>query len=244
MGGDCTVVTGAASGIGFAVACKVLAGGGKVVAVDLNADRLAERFGGNADVVPVACDLLTDAGFDVLTKSVKDHFDSVVGFVHAAGFDMVAPLGLVRQDDVNRLVSIHAGFPIRFLAWMSKKANHAANAACVLISSLSAHEGAKSHVAYAAAKGAVEGFLKSAAAELVSKGIRVNAVVLGVVNTEMARGWMGKLLPEQLDAIKVGYPLGLGDPHAVADVIAFFLGAQSRWITGQTLICDGGHSLT
>ena len=241
----CTVVTGAASGIGYAVASKLLADGEQIAAVDLNADRLAGRFGENPNVCRIACDLTTAEGFQCLTTEIKRHFpDGVKGFVHAAGIDMVAPLGMISVDALQRLYSIHATFPIQFLGWMAKKPNHVPEAACVLISSLSAHEGAKGHVAYAAAKGAVEGILKPAAAELVAKGVRLNAVVLGVVETEMAQGWLMKLTPEQLDKLKTEYPLGLGKPENVADVICFLLSVNAGWIVGQTLVCDGGHSLT
>ena len=241
----CTVVTGAASGIGYAVASKLLADGEQIAAVDLNADRLAGCFGENPNVCRIACDLTTAEGFQCLTTEIKRDFpDGVKGFVHAAGIDMVAPLGMISVNALQRLYSIHATFPIQFLGWMAKKPNHVPEAACVLISSLSAHEGAKGHVAYAAAKGAVEGILKPAAAELVAKGVRLNAVVLGVVETEMAQGWLMKLTPEQLDKLKTEYPLGLGKPENVADVICFLLSVNAGWIVGQTLVCDGGHSLT
>lgn len=240
----CIVVTGAVSGIGYAVTSKLLAEGKQIAAVDLNADRLAERFGEKPNVCQIACDLTSAEGFQFLTTEIKRNFsDGVKGFVHAAGIDMVAPLGMISTDALQRLCSIHATFPIQFLGWMAKKTNHVSEAACVLISSLSAHEGAKGHVAYAAAKGAVEGFLKPAAAELVGKGIRLNAVILGVVATEMSQGWIKKLSPEQLTALENDYPLGLGNPDVVADAINFLLSPNARWIAGQTLVCDGGHSL-
>lgn len=239
----CTVVTGAASGIGSAVVDKLLSGGEKVAAVDLNEERLRERLGQNPNICCIACDLTTRDGMNVLTAAIKMHFAGVKGFVHAAGIDAMAPLGMISSEVMQRFYLIHAVFPIQFLGWMSKKANHAPEAACVLISSLSAHEGAKGHVAYASAKGAVEGGLKPAAAELISKGIRLNAVVLGVVETEMSQGWISKLSPDQRSALEQDYPLGLGKPEAVADVIAFLLSSSAGWITGQTLICDGGHSL-
>ena len=204
----CTVVTGAASGIGYAVASKLLAAGESVAAVDMNADRLAERFAENPNVCRIACDLTTAEGFQFLTVEIKRSFASgLKGFVHAAGIDMMAPLGMIPVDALQRLYSIHAVFPVQFLGWMAKKPNHTSDAAGVLISSLSAHEGAKGHVAYAAAKGAVEGFLRPAAAELVGKGIRLNAVVLGVVETEMSQGWIKKLSQEQ---------------HAALDGVLFF----------------------
>ena len=239
----CTVVTGAASGIGYAVAAKLLESGEQVAAVDLNAARLAERFGQNRNVVCMAGDLTSEESFNSLCSNVKARFAGVKGFVHAAGFDAMAPLGMISPDVMHRLFAIHAVFPVRFLGWMAKKANRAPEAAAVLISSLSAHEGAKGHVAYAAAKGAVEGILKTAAAELVDKGIRLNAVVLGVVETEMSQGWINKLSLEQQSLLRSGYPLGLGTPSNVADAIAYLLSPSSRWITGQTLVCDGGHAL-
>lgn len=229
-GNYCTVVTGASSGIGAAVAAELKARGEAVFAVDLK--------GGD-----LALDLLAPDAVLQIGAAIKAKYEGVKGFVHCAGFDAAAPLGLVKPETVRRLADIHVGFPIQFFGWLQKKPNHAPSTACVLISSLSAHEGAKTHVAYAAAKGAVEGILKPAAAELAPRGIRLNAVVLGVVETEMARTWMDKLTPEQLKAIVDGYPMGLGKPADVAKAIAFLLSDEASWITGQTLVCDGGHSL-
>ena len=243
MDGYCTVVTGAASGIGYAVASELLAKGAKVLAVDLNSERLQERFGGKSGVCCVSCDLLAPDGLKYVTDAIKSHFMGVEGFVHAAGFDALAPLGMISAETMQRLFAIHAIFPVQFLGWMGKKQNHAPGSSAVLISSLSTHEGAKGHVAYAAAKGAVEGFLMPAAAELSAKGIRLNAVVLGVVKTEMSHGWLSKLSSDQQKTIESEYPLGLGTPGRIAKVVAFLLSSESGWITGQKIICDGGHVL-
>lgn len=243
MADNYIVVTGAASGIGYAVAENQLKCGSKVIAVDLNADRLSERFGDNSDVKTIACDLTADDGFKFLTTEINATCNGVGGFVHAAGIDAMAPMGLIQPAVMQKLFAIHAIFPVRFLGWMAKKGNHTENASCVLISSLSAHEGAKGHVAYAAAKGAVEGLLKPAAAELLDKGIRLNEVILGVVETEMSQGWIKKLSPEQKAGLERGYPLGLGTPANVASVVSFLLSETAAWITGQKIVCDGGHQL-
>ena len=227
---DCTVVTGAASGIGKAVAELLESKGERVFRVDLRAGDLA-------------IDLTAPNAVETLAAAIGARYGAVKGFVHCAGFDRAAPLGMIRDGDVEALCAIHAAFPLKFLGWLAKKGNHAPGASCVLISSLAAHEGAKGHAAYAAAKGAAEGFLKPAAAELAMKGVRLNAVVLGVVATDMAKSWIDKLAPEQLNALKAGYPFGIGRPEDVARIIAFLLGEDSSWITGQTIVCDGGHSL-
>ena len=237
----CILVTGAASGIGHAVAQKLLLKGEQVVAADFDAGRLNDRFADQPNALCVAADLTNEDGFHSLTSAIKERFDAVKGFVHCAGFDSARMLGYIADDTVAKLIAVHAGFPIKFLGWLAKKGNHAEGCAGVLISSLSAHEGARGHVAYAAAKGAVEGLLRPAASELAAKGIRLNAVVLGIVETEMAKTWMGKLTPEQYAEIRKGYPFGFGVPDDVAKIIAFLLGEDSRWITGQTLVCDGGH---
>ena len=241
MDGRYIVVTGAASGIGYAVAENQLKCGNRVIAVDLNADRLAERFGDSQRVKTIACDLTVDDGFKFLTSEITATCNGISGFVHAAGIDAMAPIGLIQPATMQKLFAIHAVFPVRFMGWMAKKGNHVEGAAGVLISSLSAHEGARGHVAYAAAKGAVEGLLKPAASELLDKGIRLNEVVLGVVETEMSQGWIKKLSPEQHDDLRRQYPLGLGAPCKVAEAISFLLSDGSSWMTGERLFCNGGH---
>ena len=245
MSGACTVVTGASSGIGAAVAARLLARGENVVVVARRADVLAERYGACPNAVCAVVDLESPDATARVAAAVKERFDTVRGFVHAAGFVAPAPLGLVQDETAHRLFSVHALFPLQFLGWLAKRPNHSDGASAVLVSSLAAHEGDCGNAAYAAAKGAVEGLLRPAAAELVPRGVRVNAVVLGVVDTPMARNsWMARCTPEQLDVRRARYPLGFGTPEKVADVIDFFLGEASAWITGQCLVADGGHQLT
>ena len=245
MSGACTVVTGASSGIGAAVAARLLARGENVVVVARRADVLAERYGACPDAVCAVVDLESPDATARVAAAVKERFDTVRGFVHAAGFVAPAPLGLVQDETAHRLFSVHALFPLQFLGWLAKRPNHSDGASAVLVSSLAAHEGDCGNAAYAAAKGAVEGLLRPAAAELVPRGVRVNAVVLGVVDTPMAQdSWMARCTPEQIDARRARYPLGFGTPEKVADVIDFFLGEASAWITGQCLVADGGHQLT
>lgn len=239
------VVTGASSGIGEEVARRLIARGERVLSVARRRDRLEALCAGCPDASFAVADLCLPGAVDDVCRAAKETLGTVRGFVHCAGFGAPAPLGLVQDSTAHSLFAVHALFPMRFMGWMGRMANHEDGAACVLVSSLAAHEGDCGNAAYAAAKGAVEGMLKSAAAELAQRGVRVNAVVPGIVETDMARStWMAISTPEQVEAKRARYPLGFGTPGQVADAIEFFLGDASSWITGQCLVVDGGHSLT
>ena len=239
----CYVVTGATGGIGSEVAKRLLARGESVVLTGRDATKLAAWTETSDRAVPVRVDLSEPGALRVLTEAITERFAGVKGFVHAAGMDCAAPLAMTSPEEMMRLFAVHAGFALSFLGWLGRKKNHVPGTSCVLISSLAAHEGAKGHAAYAAAKGAVEGLLKPAAAELAGGGIRVNAVVAGIVETAMSRNWLKRLTPEQRAALAATYPFGFGTAEDVADAIDFFLSPASRWVTGQTLVCDGGHTV-
>ena len=244
MSEGCFVVTGASSGIGAAVARRLLARGERVVAVARRADVLASLYGAEPNARVVVADLSEPSACETVAKAVKEAFGAVRGFVHCAGFAAPAPLSLVDAAVAQRLYAVHALFPLRFIGWLGKAPNHVEGTSCVLVSSLDCHVGAKGNAAYAAAKGAVEGMLKGVAAEMADRGVRVNAVAPGVVETEMAKtSWMDRVSAEELAARRAGYPFGFGRPEQVADIVDFFLSPASSWVTGQCLVADGGAGL-
>jgi NAD(P)-dependent dehydrogenase (short-subunit alcohol dehydrogenase family) len=83
---------------------------------------------------------------------------------------------------------------------------------------------------------------KSLALELAHEGIRVNCVAPGFVRSSMFEELTGTVPPDQIAAIEAAHPLGLGQPRDVAHAIAFLLAQTSRWITGTTLVVDGGYT--
>jgi NAD(P)-dependent dehydrogenase (short-subunit alcohol dehydrogenase family) len=114
-------------------------------------------------------------------------------------------------------------------------------ASFVLVSSVAAHEGALGKAAYAASKGALEGFLRAAAAELLPRRVRLNAVVPGIVDTAMTHEFVDRMDVAQRAELERDYPLGIGKPEDVAELIAFLLSDRSEWISGQSFVIDGGH---
>ena len=140
---------------------------------------IADRFPGKLFLKKY--DLLDIDQLPVLIKSTVAEHGPIGGFVHCAGFDKMAPLYMNKVSDIETLWRLHALVPMVIIAAISKRKNYAEETSIVLISSQAAHEGAKGHTAYAAAKGAIEGFLAPAAAELMEKGIRINEVCLRII---------------------------------------------------------------
>ena len=239
------LITGVSGGIGKGTAEKLLAGNSSVIGIDLHisdgAKQLAARFPGKLSLIEY--DLTDVEHLSELVKKTVEEYGKIEGFVHCAGFDKMSPLHMAKITDIENLWRIHALVPMVMISAISKKQNHGEDTSIVLISSQSAHEGAMGHSAYASAKGAVEGYLAPAAAELMQKGIRINAVSLAPIRTSMSAGWMDKLTADELCRLNDSYPLGIGEISDASNLICFLLSAESRFINGQIITADGGHSV-
>ncbi len=235
------LITGVLGGIGRACAEKLIREGHTVIGIDR--DSTGSYMESPAGLEFISADL-TDAGsIKGLVSDIVKSFGIIGGFVHCAGFDRMAPLQMIKIEDAESLWRIHALVPICFLSQLIKKKNHSEEFAAVLISSQSAHEGAMGHCAYASAKGAVEGLLAPAAAELMEKGMRINEVCLAPIKTQMSASWMDRLAPSERERLEASYPMGIGRPEDAAQIICFLLSEESRYINGQIIMADGGRQV-
>ena len=239
------LITGVSGGIGKGVAEKLLAAGVSVIGLDSaireGVKEVEEKYPGKLFLHEV--DLMDSDSLSGIVKALVEEHGPIGGFVHCAGFDKMAPLHLTKVEDIESLWRLHALTPMLMIAAISKKKNHAENTSIVLITSHSAHEGAMGHTAYAAAKGAIEGYLAPAAAELMEKKIRINEVCFAPIKTPMAAGWMDKLTEEGMQKLLESYPLGIGEVEDAANLICFLLSDEARWINGQIITADGGHAV-
>ena len=239
------LITGVTGGIGKNVAEKLLVAGASVIGlcreIHDEIKDLAEQYPGKLFLHEA--DFMDSANLANVIKELVAEHGPIGGFVHCAGFDKMSPLHLTKAEDMENLWRIHALTPILMIAAISKKKNHREHTNIVLISSQSAHEGAMGHTAYAAAKGAIEGYLAPAAAELMEKGIRINEVCFAPIKTPMASGWMDKLTEEGMKKLLESYPLGIGEVEDAGNLICFLLSDKSRWINGQIITADGGHTV-
>ena len=234
------LITGATSGIGLATTKALLNDGHHVVALVRNAGKIKHLLETNPS--SLSCyhiDLQKAHNYEDLLAN-EEKFD---GFVHCAGIESSAPLSITNHQELQNLfqVNVFSGFGI--LRVFSKK-KHSNNGASVLfISSVMGILGQPGKTAYSASKAAILGLVKSSALELAKREIRVNALLPGIVETPMTSELFSNLTEKQVNDIKNMHPLGIGKVEDLVPTIQFLLSDNSKWITGQSIIVDGGYSI-
>lgn len=235
------IITGASGGIGEACCKKILKQGDFVIGISRQIGKKSEELS-DEQFVGIDFDLNNVECIPGLIKDIVDKYGPIDGYIHCAGFDKMVPLGMVKPSDMEELWRIHAQVPMVMTSVLSKKKMHNENASIVLISSQSAHEGAMGHAFYASAKGAIEGFLAPASAELMEKNMRLNIVCFSPVETKMYLDWAEKLTPESKQKLMASYPLGIMTAEEAATYICYLISEDAKYINGQIITVDAGHS--
>ena len=245
LSGKTALVTGASRGIGRATALALAKAGAQVLVHYGRGKNEAEavveeirRAGGRADTA--SADLATPAGPAKLAAETRriigDRLDVLVA---NAGISKSASIEETTVEDFDTLFAVNVRAPFflvqQLLPILSK------DSSVVLVSSLAAHSVVGTLAAYAATKGAVDTLVKHFAAALGARGIRVNAVSPGVVETDMSsftKTEGGRDFSLGIQALK-----RLAQPDDIASAALFLASAEARWITGETLRVDGGSKL-
>jgi NAD(P)-dependent dehydrogenase (short-subunit alcohol dehydrogenase family) len=232
------IVLGATGGIGSALSRSLTAGGARVALAardQQRLDSLAAELGG---APTQSLDATSFDQVDGFVKSVASEAGRIDGVANLVGSILLKPAHATTEDQYRQTVA--ANLDSAFAAVRSgAKAMSRSGGSIVLMASAAAQVGLPSHEAIAAAKAGVVGLGRSAAATYAPKGIRVNVVAPGLVDTPMSAGITGN--PMMLKASEGMHPLGrIGQPEEIADVIAWLLTQGSSWVTGQVISVDGG----
>jgi len=243
--GRVIVITGAASGMGRAGAILCSQSGASIIMIDKSEAGLKDTFDrleSDRHIFFVQ-DITEYHKLDALIGESVAKLGKISGFVHSAGLTLTLPFKITGPSHYEKLYAVNniAGYEIAKA--ISKKSNvHEDGASFVFISSIMGLLGQEGNTAYCSSKGGLVSAVKAMALELAPKKIRVNCVLPAVVRTEMSENLFRTISPESMNNILAMHPLGLGQPEDVANAFLFLLSDASKWITGTSLIIDGGYS--
>jgi 3-oxoacyl-[acyl-carrier protein] reductase len=235
------LVTGGAGGIGRATTRELVAHGWHVVIGDLDLDAAgsaAESVGENASMVEL--DVTSADSVEAAVAGTAARLGRLDLLVNNAGIQRHGPLESLVWDEWRAVLDVNLDGVVRCLQAAGRQMLASGGGAIVNVASIAAERGQPGRAAYAAAKAAVVAVTRTAAVEWAARGVRVNAVGPGYVDSELVRSFVeaGKL---DLGPVLAHTPMRrLAEPDEIARVVRFLASDDASFVTGQVLYADGG----
>lgn len=239
--GKTILVTGASSGIGKATAIECSKMGATLVITGRNKERLNETYlalegKGHQQFIADVTSLCK-------TNNLGTFIPEINGIVHCAGIVKTLPFQFTTMEQLEQIMNVNFTAPAILSQQLIKNKIIKKGASIVFISSISGiFISIPGNSMYSASKGAINGMVKGMAIDLASKGIRVNCVNPGMIQTELLNE--GTISDDQLKEDIKKYPMNrYGKPEEVAYAVIYLLSDASAWVTGSNLLIDGGYTL-
>jgi 3-oxoacyl-[acyl-carrier protein] reductase len=238
--GRIALVTGASRGIGAAIARAFAAEGASLMlcarseGVEAVANELAS---GPHPVRAMRGDVSNPEFARELIGTVRKQHGRLDVLVNNAGILQEGRIGMIPVDQMRAVLDVNVLAVMMLTQYAVRAMDPTRSPSVVNLTSIAATHGMVGVTAYAASKGAVVGYTRSSAKELAPKGIRVNAIAPGFIDTDMVRGMPADLYQQRLESIAMGR---IGRPEDVANVAVFLACDLSRYVTGQVIGVDGG----
>ena len=241
LNGQVAIVTGASRGIGAAIADTLARAGARVAGTattEQGAAAIAERLGGTgAGCAGLALDVNDPDGAEALVARVNESMGVPTVLVNNAGITRDQILMRMKEEDWDAVIETNLRSVFRLSKACLRGMMKARNGRIISIASVVGSMGNAGQTNYAAAKAGMMGFSRSLAREIGSRGITVNVVAPGFIDTDMTRA----LDEGQREALLRDIPLQrLGQPEDIAGTVLFLASEQGAYITGQTIHVNGG----
>lgn len=244
LSGEVALVTGGSRGIGKAIAIALAKANAAVVVNSIDEqealDVAKELNALGKKAIGIKADVANYAEVESLVKQVQNSFGNITILINNAGITKDGLLMRMKEEDWDKVLDINLKGTFNCTKACIKDMVKQKKGNIVNISSVVGISGNAGQTNYAASKAGVIGFTKSLAKEVGNRGIRVNAVAPGFIDTDMT----SKLPKELITKIKEQIPLGsLGTPEDVADLVMFLVSPAAKYITGEVIKVDGGLNL-
>ncbi len=231
------LVTGGSSGIGRQTAITLAEAGATVIISARREEELNRTLGmmsGNHH--KIVADLTNESQIDALVAAIEQ----VDGIVHSAGIVRPFPVKFIGKKQVDEMFGINYLGPVLLTSKLFKKKKVAKGASIVFMSSISSQFPHKGGALYSGSKAALNTYSKTIALEYAPQKIRSNVISAAMVKTPLFDDAEKAVTKEMMDKHGEGYPLGFGEPEDVANTTLFLLSDASKWITGTSIVMDGG----
>ena len=257
--GKAIIVTGAAGAIGFATAEILYREGAELALVDVDEQGLAARMKQLAEmqdparrqtVISLVADVSDEAATKSYVKATMDNFGRIDGFFNNAGIEgKLAPTHEYDVDEFDKVLRVNLRGMFLGLRFVIPHMVAAGKGAVVNTASIGSERGLAGACAYNAAKHGAVGLTRTAASEVAQKGVRVNCVMPGVIETPLLVGMLEQMFDGYVQAgmDKLGQVATLnrvGQPREVGDVVSFLLSDEASYVNGAKWEIDGGALAT